>query len=230
MKNSFVAYIRTSTKRQNLGLESQAAIIEQHVASVNGKLLKTYSEQECGAYEVADRPAVKAAIAHAKRSKATLIVAKLDRLARSVAVGSAIQADLKQAGTAVHVCDKPGADTLTLHIHFALAENELANIRSRTTAALGVLKTKGVALGSVREGSYELSEADRAKGRAIGSATNARMFVDAYADLFETISSLKSAGISLRAIAEALNADGQTTRQGAEWGPEQVRRVLAKAA
>ena len=139
MDMNFVAYVRTSTRRQNLGLESQRAIIEAHVAAVGGKLLAVYSEQECGEYETAKRPALSKAIGHAKRSKATLIVAYLSRLARSAAVGTAIEAELRRAGTAVHVCDKPGADTLTLTIYFGLAERELENIRSRTRNSLTVL-------------------------------------------------------------------------------------------
>ncbi len=80
MDMNFVAYVRTSTRRQNLGLESQRAIIEAHVAAVGGKLLAVYSEQECGEYETAKRPALSKAIGHAKRSKATLIVAYLHGL------------------------------------------------------------------------------------------------------------------------------------------------------
>jgi hypothetical protein len=82
MQKQAVAYIRTSTARQNLGLEAQTAAITSFAAQYGFDVAATYSEQESGGDD--HRPELTAALDQAKRLKAPVIVAKLDRLSRDV--------------------------------------------------------------------------------------------------------------------------------------------------
>ena len=85
-----VAYFRVSTKKQGssgLGLEGQKSAVAEYIGRA-GSLVAEYVEVESGRSKT--RPELLKAIAHAKRSKATLVVAKLDRLARNVAFTSAL--------------------------------------------------------------------------------------------------------------------------------------------
>src|SRR4051812_47011030 len=101
-----IGYLRVSTDRQGrsgLGLEAQRMALESYARSCGGTIIRTYIEVESG--RNAKRPQLQAALAHAKRSKAQLVVAKLDRLARSVAFTAA----LMDSGTDFVCCDMPHA-------------------------------------------------------------------------------------------------------------------------
>ena len=87
----FVAYFRVSDVKQGksgLGLDAQRASVERYLAQVKGKLVDQYTEVESGKSHK-NRPQLQAAIASAKRHKATLLIAKLDRLARNVTSSAA---------------------------------------------------------------------------------------------------------------------------------------------
>src|SRR4051812_43675579 len=82
---NLIAYYRVSTKKQGqsgLGLEAQQAAVAQYSKTAGAPILKAYTEVESG--KRADRPQLAAAIAHAKRARAQLVIAKLDRLSRNV--------------------------------------------------------------------------------------------------------------------------------------------------
>ncbi len=86
-----VGYLRVSTTGQGasgLGLESQEQAIRAYATAQCTDVISLYTEIESG--KLADRPELARALAHARRSKATLVVAKLDRLARNVAFLSAL--------------------------------------------------------------------------------------------------------------------------------------------
>src|SRR5262249_53242038 len=125
----FVSYIRVSTRRQGssgLGIESQLDAVARHVASVGGKIIAEYREIESG--KLKDRPQLAAALSHARGKGATLVVGKLDRLARNVA----FLATLMESKVEFVACDNPNANTLTLHVLGAVAENEARMISERT--------------------------------------------------------------------------------------------------
>jgi DNA invertase Pin-like site-specific DNA recombinase len=225
MKN-IVAYYRVSTKRQGrsgLGLEAQEKAVQDYQRENGGRVLAAYKEIETGKKSAAGRPELARALAHAKRSGALLVVAKLDRLARNVAFTSA----LMDAGVDFVACDQPHANRLTIHILAAVAEHEARMISDRTRAALAAYKRRGGLLGGSRPECRNLTAKARAKGRANASKVISEKARQSYADLLPTMQEWRAAGLSQQAIADRLNEQEQTTRRGKPWSQVQVMRVLA---
>lgn len=222
-----VSYFRVSTAKQGrsgLGLEGQQAAIDAFVLRRGCEVIGAYTEVESG--KRADRPQLAKALAHAKRSKATLVVAKLDRLARNVVfLGS-----LMESGVDFIAIDLEHANRLTLHILSAVAEGEAKAISDRTKSALQAAKNRGTKLGSARPGHWEGREEARMKGLAKARLAAAEKIsqsaAEAYSDLLPEMKRLREEGNTLQAIADFLNAAGHTTRRGAEWSPNIVKRVL----
>ena len=140
-----VSYIRVSTIRQGesgLGLEAQTEAVARYAARVGGEVVGEFREVESGGR--CDRPQLDAALRMCRRRGATLVVAKLDRLARNVAFISRLLED----DADVVCCDMPTANRLTLHVLAAVAEHEREAISQRTRAALAAAKARGVQLGT----------------------------------------------------------------------------------
>jgi DNA invertase Pin-like site-specific DNA recombinase len=79
-----VSYLRVSTQKQGiggLGIEAQRAAVANFLNQGNKSLLKEFAEVESGKRK--DRPELERAIALCRKTKSTLVIAKLDRLARS---------------------------------------------------------------------------------------------------------------------------------------------------
>jgi DNA invertase Pin-like site-specific DNA recombinase len=227
---NLIAYYRVSTKQQGqsgLGLDAQKTAVEAYAKAIGATIHATYTEVESG--KRADRPKLTAAIAHARRSKAKLIIAKLDRLARNVAFLSA----LMDSGCDFVACDNPNANRLTIHILAAVAENEALAISARTKAALAAAKARGTVLGSNRPGHWKGHEDARLEGAKKGNAASAEVrrahALAAVADLAPTMKELRNEGKSFAAIAEHMNATGQQTTRGSKWTPTAVKRVLDRA-
>jgi len=221
----YVAYYRVSTDRQmrsGLGLETQRAAVREFVNG-HGNLLTEYTEVETG--KRADRPELTKALANARRQGATLVIAKLDRLARNVA----FTAKLMESGADFLACDMPEANKLTIHILAAVAEDEARRISERTKAALAAYKRRGGKLGAARPECREITRKAARKGSPIGATRVAAQARCAYADLLPTIQELRLAGNSLREIAAELDAAGHVTRKGRTWNATQVKRVLDRA-
>jgi DNA invertase Pin-like site-specific DNA recombinase len=219
-----VSYIRVSTKRQGdsgLGLEAQQFAVAAFSRQNNADLLAEYREIETG--KRSDRPQLRAALAHCSREGATLVIAKLDRLARNVHFISG----LMESDAPFVCCDMPSANRLVLHIMAAVAEAEAQAISDRTRAALQAAKARGVLLGSARPGHWDNMVEARMRGTRNSAATKRREAVRAYADISPTIWALRSAGKSLHYIVQKLNELGHTTRNGKQWNTGQLSRVLA---
>lgn len=224
-----VTYFRVSTVKQGrsgLGMEGQQAAVDAFVARRGCEVLSSYTEVESG--KRADRPELTKALAHAKRSKATLVVAKLDRLARNVAFLSR----LMEAGCDFIAIDLEHANRLTIHILSAVAEGEAKAISDRTKAALQAAKSRGALLGSARPGHWDGREGARLAGAVKASAaaavTHKAAADEAYTDLLPIITGLRADGKSFSQIANALNEQGHTTRRGKPWNHVQVIRVLRR--
>jgi DNA invertase Pin-like site-specific DNA recombinase len=211
MGKRLVAYYRVSTQRQGesgLGLEGQKNCVEMYAKNSAAEIVKVFTEIESG--KKADRPQLANAIAHARRTKATLIIAKLDRLARNVHFLSG----LMQAGVDFVACDNPSANKLTVHILAAVAEAEAEAISARTKTALQAYKARGGVLGSARsECRSNLNEAAAAKGRALAAKARKMKADEAYTDLYPILAALRAEGKSLQMIADQINSEGYTTRR-----------------
>ena len=226
-----VVYCRVSTKQQGasgLGMEAQKAAVETYARQHGARVAALYVEVESG--KLAERPELAKALAHAKRSKATLCCAKLDRLSRNVE----FLARILNAGTEFVACDYPAANRLTLHIMAAVAENEAKAISDRTKAALAAAKARGTVLGSARPGHWEGREKARQqgakKGAEISALVRSKAAVEAYADLLPAMQELRAKEMTLQAIADEMNTQGHTTRRGKPWNAVQVSRVLERAS
>jgi DNA invertase Pin-like site-specific DNA recombinase len=227
MTKKIVTYLRVSTDRQGrsgLGLEGQRAAVKAYCARTGATIAREFLEVESGRHDA--RPKLGEALAFARRAKATLLVAKLDRLSRSVR----FIATVLDSGVDFAAADVPDANRLLLHVLAAVAENEAKAISDRTRAALQAAKARGVRLGSHNAAVPPLTPKARLKGAALGSQASYRKAVEAYADLLPYVTSLRSKGLSLRAIAGRLNEEGHATRSDSFWTAVQVMRVLRRAA
>ena len=143
MKQKYVAYLRVSTQKQGysgLGLEAQREIIHNHLHDTT--LIAEFVEVESG--RKSDRPKLKEALALCRKDGATLIVAKLDRLARSVSFLS----NLLESDVEIVFCDFPQANKMVLHIISAISQYEAELIAARTRASLQAKKARGFKLGN----------------------------------------------------------------------------------
>lgn len=144
MATRYIAYYRVSTVRQGesgLGLEAQRAATTSFMKSAGAELVSEFTEVESG--KRANRPELAAAIQQCRNSGATLLIAKLDRLARNVHFISG----LLESGVKFTAIDMPNADRFMMHVYAAMAEEEGRRISERTTAALAAAKARGVRLG-----------------------------------------------------------------------------------
>lgn len=212
----FVAYYRVSTDRQGrsgLGLEAQQQAVRTCLAGRDGELVAEFTEVETGkgTNALSKRPQLRAALDRARRHKATLIIAKLDRLARNVA----FIAQLMDSDVDFIAVDHPTANRLTLHILAAVAEHEREMISERTKAALAAAKARGTVLG--------------ANGRNL-AAENKRQAADRLAPLRPLLSSLVSEGLTVRAMVERLNGAGIGAPGGGRWHVASLHRALHRIA
>ena len=224
MTDSLIPYYRVSTKRQarsGLGLEAQKAAVIDFQRQQGANILAEYTEVESG--KLADRLELMKALCQAKRTGATLVVAKLDRLARSVAFTSA----LLDSGVEFICCDNPHANRLTIHILAAVAEDEARRISERTKAALAAAKRRGVKLGAARPECRNLTDQARTKGANAAGQAVKQQADEAYVDLRDFLAALRPA-FSYQQIADILNMRGERTQRGKPWTDVAVRRTCRR--
>ena len=202
----FVAYYRVSTQmqgRSGLGLEAQRDAVARYLRSINGELIGEFTEVESGRKD--SRPELENALRFAEKMNVTLLIAKLDRLARSVAFITKLM-DGKVPFVSV---DMPDANRMMLQISAVFAEHEARMISERTKVAIASKRARGDKWGT--------------------NDASAQRASDFAKSLHETIKTLNDNGITKpQAIANALNERGITTPKGAQWGAGQVVRLLKK--
>jgi DNA invertase Pin-like site-specific DNA recombinase len=213
----FVAYYRVSTEKQGrsgLGLEAQRSAVEAFLNGGSWKLVAEFTEIESG--KRAGRPKLAEAVKAAKKHRATLVIAKLDRLSRNVA----FIANLMEAGVEFVAADMPHANRLTVHILAAVAEHEREMISQRTRVALAAAKSRGIRLGN--RSNIEVAQARSRQIRIV----QADQFAS---NILPVVLQIKGAGVqTLNGIAEALNARGLRTPRGGEWQAVQVKRIIER--
>jgi DNA invertase Pin-like site-specific DNA recombinase len=212
-QSPIVAYERVSTAQQGksgLGLEAQRGAIARFSQAHGFAIAAEHVEVETGkGFDALDRrPKLKAALAEAKRLKAPVVVAKLDRLSRDVAFIATLMA---QKVPFIVAELGPDVDPFMLHIYAALAEKERRMISERTKAALKAAKARGVKLGSP-------VAAARNRSSALAQAETLRLVVEP----------LAREGQSLRSIGKALDDRGLTPQRGGAWQARQVARLLER--
>jgi len=213
----YVVYKRVSTEDQGksgLGLEAQTRDIGLYLDTYSPEpweVLAEHVEIESG--NDGDRPELRKAIDLARKTGATLLVSKLDRLSRKVSFIASLMDDPKLS---FRVASMPYADKFQLHIYAAHAEQERDFISKRTKAALREAKARGTKLGGLRDTTM--------KRNAV-----VKVNADARAKKLEGIvRPLRESKATLRDIAGALNGAGvETPRRGA-WHPTSVSRLLER--
>ncbi|UGX93508.1 recombinase family protein [Bradyrhizobium barranii subsp. barranii] len=227
VKRRFVAYYRVSTRKQGqsgLGLDAQRAAVANHLGDGLANVIAEFTEVESG--RRSDRPALDEALAAARLHRAALVVAKVDRLTRSVG----FLERLLEAGVDVRFADLPAIEGPTgrfmLQQMAAVAELEAGLISARTKAALAAAKARGQRLGGDRGGNLSST------ARALGRDAQAKIADRRAADLAPLLRELRAEGrTSPTDIARALTARGiPTARGGANWSAPQVTLIQARLA
>jgi len=216
----YAHYLRVSTQKQGIdgyGIEAQRLAVSKYIPS------KEFVEVESGKRK--DRPELMTALDYCKKSGAVLVVAKLDRLSRSVALVSA----LMESGVEFIAVDYPDANRLTIHILAAVGEHELKMISDRTKAGLAIAKTRGPVFCSKRNRmtlplGATMDDTKAAKGRDTQKEIADRKASSVKA----TVSALRNAGLTLQAIANQLNDMGVRTPRNSQWTPTAVKNALAR--
>jgi DNA invertase Pin-like site-specific DNA recombinase len=215
-------YCRVSTAgqgRSGLGLEAQREAIARFAEAEGMALVAEFTEVETGkgADALDRRPQLAAALAAARRAKAPIVVAKLDRLSRDVAFIAGLMVQPVPFIVAELCRD---ADPFMLHIYAALAEKERAVIAARTRAALARKRATGFPLGN----RTNLAEAG-AKGRE----ANRRQAEAFAANVLPIIREIEATGVrTLEGVAAALNARSVHTARGGAWHATTVRNIRRK--
>lgn len=220
----FVAYYRVSTRQQGrsgLGLEAQRMAVTSFLGVTRGELFAEFTEVESGTKK--DRPHFMEALRICRIYSAILVIAKLDRLARNVALTSA----LMEGGVEFVAADFPQANRLTIHILSAIAEYEAKLISERMKAAIVVSKARGVVWGGNKHAPTAHLDAARIKG----NEARARRLKARAIDLSPLIMELRESGKSLVKIAAELTRLGIRTPYGKlTWTESPIRRLLKRSA
>jgi DNA invertase Pin-like site-specific DNA recombinase len=216
----YVIYYRVSTKKQGdsgLGLESQKAICEHYIPQ--DQVIGVFTEIK-SAKNIRNRTELQSAIEMANSHKATLVVAKVDRLSRVTEDALSIYRELD--GRLI-CCDIPNVDKFTLTLFMAIAERERELIRLRTKQALKAKKERGEKLGNTRylthEGRKKGWESNREKAREQDDNLRATATIVMY----------RQKGLSYAAIADRLNKTKFKTANGKKMAPMTVKRLYDRA-
>lgn len=209
----FIAYYRVSTDRQGasgLGLDAQRQAVAGYLARAGGEIVTEYTEIESGKRN--NRPQLQAALQECKKRKATLVIAKLDRLGRNVA----FIASLMESGVEFVAVDNPQATRLLLHLLAAFAEHEREQISLRTKDALAAAKRRGTILG--KHGREVLAPLNQA---------NAVAFAETMRPIIEVIR--QDGHTTVRAVAAELNRRGiRPFRQSTRWHCSNTHALLKR--
>jgi DNA invertase Pin-like site-specific DNA recombinase len=216
-------YYRVSTRQQQrsgLGLLAQQDSVHRYVSSNPGRIIAELTEIESGKSK--DRPQLKEALRLCRVYGAKLIIARLDRLARSVSMIAA----LLESGVDFVAADMPLANRFTIHVLAAVAEYEARLISERTRAAFAAAKARGRKFGSPNPETHRFSySARKARVRAERERSKKRAL-----DFLPLLCQLRDRGLTIQEIAQHLtNLGAPRPRGGKAWGHSTVRRMFEHA-
>jgi DNA invertase Pin-like site-specific DNA recombinase len=220
MDSKVFAYARVSSKGQAQddrdGFPRQRAAIEAWAARSGAQVARWFEDAVSGTRQPAERPGFQQLL-HALHSNGvrTVVIEKLDRLARDLMVQEAILADFKRHGlTLVSVaepdlCSEDPGRKLMRQMMGAFSEYERAMIVAKLRGARQRAKAKDPAY---REGRKPF-------GTRPGEP-----------ETVKRIAELRSEGKTLKSIVDVLHAEQLPSRTSGEWHPTQVARVLRRSS
>lgn len=204
-----VAYLRVSTSEQavsGLGLEAQRATVAAYAVRKDLTIIAEYADEGISAKSLTGRPGAQAALEAVRRGEAAgLLVAKMDRLSRSVVDGAGLMEAAGREGWALHFADldidtSSPAGEMAANIIISGSQYERRLISQRTKDALAAKKARGERLGAAPSLPEEVTR---------------------------RIVSERAAGRTFQAIADALMADGiRTARGGSKWFPATIKAIV----
>jgi DNA invertase Pin-like site-specific DNA recombinase len=215
---NYVAYYRTSTQRQSLGIVAQRNAVCNFINSDEANILiSEYQEKESG--KCNHRKELNNAINECKQKNATLVISKLDRLSRNIS----FIFQLKDSGVNFLALDVPNFNTLTLGIFASLAQSERELISQRTKDALRAKKLQGVVLGAPNAHftSEQIRSASIARKQiALDNENNMRAKI--------MIEALLANTTNCSQIARILNDNGFRTSKNSLFDCKAVKRLIER--
>lgn len=225
-----IGYIRCSTEHQaeeGITLEAQRYRIEQYANLFGLELVAVFEDAGISA-KTLERPGLQAALAGLRNGQAEgILVAKLDRLTRSVRDLGVLLEDFFAAGKFAllsvneQIDTRSAAGRLMLNLLGAVSQWEREVIGDRTRDAMAMLKKKGVKMGGPALGWSRTDGLDDDGRRMIQT-------VEAEVATVERIVELRRGGMSFRQIASRLAAEGWKTKRGGRWQPFTVAKVIGR--
>ncbi len=217
ISQQFVTYYRVSTQRQGasgLGLEAQRHTVEQYLTRSAGTALASFTEVETGkgSNALEKRPQLRLALETCKKTGATLLIAKLDRLARNVHFVSG----LLETGVDFVAADMPNANKVMIQMYAVMSEWERDHISELTKSALAAAKARGVVLGATGPANLKTCNDQRQQ--------KAREFRE---KLRPVLDGMVSQALSRRAMVARLNDLGIKAPMGGAWTLGQVQRLIS---
>jgi len=213
---NYIAYVRTSTGRQLLGLEEQQNRIHQYIESTGDNLIEVVIEQVSGKNN--NRVKLDYVTNLCLKHGHTLLFTKLDRLSREVE----FLFTLRNKGVKLRCIELPELNTLTLGIFGSVAQWERELISTRTKNGLAALKARGVKLGSPQNLTIEArikgTESIIKKRLENENWKKARMFIEHF--------QMKNGFINYTKVSKALNINGYKTRNDKAFNPSTIRRLF----
>ena len=216
----FIAYYRTSTQKQNLGIDAQKTSVQNYIKSIGGELVGEVAEQESGKND--KREGLENAIKLCEKYNSTLIIAKLDRLSRSISFLFQLRDRVAKSNIEIKALDMPSFNTMSLGIYATMAQAEREAISSRTKLALLERKKQGIKLGSPKNLTID---AQRKGVESIKlKAKNNKANIQATALIVE----YREKGFSYEKIATKLNELNFKTSKGKKHNPTSVFRLFTR--
>ena len=214
----FVTYYRVSTQKQGasgLGLDAQRNSVANYLLGSPKTVLAEFVEIETGKGSNAldRRPQLRLALEICKKHGATLLLAKIDRLARNVHFVSG----LIETGVDFIAADMPNANKVMIQMHAVMSEWERDQISERTKAALASAKARGVVLGATGPANLKRNIKERQEA--------AKRFKER---LKPVLDGFIAQDLSRRAIVDKLNDLNIKAPMGGSWSLGQVQRLIAQ--